>query len=86
MTPEAAHLVEYRRVPIDDDTCPVSPYPKGCFWAEPSVEHAAQLMRQVFDAPDDARALGARAKAHVERVLSVDAAGRRMADRLRGVA
>jgi glycosyltransferase involved in cell wall biosynthesis len=86
MTPETAHLVEYRRVPIDDDTCPVSPYPKGCFWAEPSVEHAAQLMRRVFDQPDDARALGERAKAHVEQVLSVDAAGRRMADRLRGVA
>ena len=42
-------------------------------------------MRRVFDRPDEARALGARAKAHVERVLSVEAAGRRMADRLRAI-
>lgn len=81
MTPEVAHLVEYRRVPIVED---LSPYPRGCHWAEPSAEHAADLMRRVYDRPDDARALGARAKAHAERVLSVEAAGRRMADRLRG--
>jgi glycosyltransferase involved in cell wall biosynthesis len=82
MTPEIAHLVEYRRVPIVED---LSPYPKGCHWAEPSIEHAAELMRLVFDRPNEARALGARAKAHVERVLPVEAAGRRMADRLRAI-
>jgi glycosyltransferase involved in cell wall biosynthesis len=83
MTPDTAHLVEYERVPINDDTCPVSPYPKGCFWAEPSVDHAAHLMRHVFNQPDEARALGERAKAHAEHVLSVETAGRRMAERLR---
>ncbi len=82
-TPDVAHLVEYRRVPIAED---FPPYPKGCHWAEPSVEHAAELMRRVFDRPDEARELGARAKAHAERLLSVDAAGRRMADRLRASA
>jgi glycosyltransferase involved in cell wall biosynthesis len=82
MSPDAAHLVESRRVPIVED---LSPYPKGCHWAEPSVEHAAALMRQVYDRPDEARALGNRAKAHAERVLSVEAAGRRMADRLRAI-
>jgi glycosyltransferase involved in cell wall biosynthesis len=80
MTPEVAHLVEYRRVPLVEDLCP---YPKGCHWADPSIEHAAELMRKVFDRPDEARTLGARAKTHAERVLSVEAAGRRMADRLR---
>ncbi|HVK15520.1 MAG TPA: glycosyltransferase family 4 protein [Fimbriiglobus sp.] len=83
MTPDAAHLVEYRRVPIIED---LDPYPKDCHWAEPSVEHAAELMRQVYDRPDEARALGERAKLHAERVLSVEAAGRRMADRLRATA
>jgi hypothetical protein len=82
MTPDVAHLVDYRRVPIVED---LSPYPKGCHWAEPSVAHAAELMWKVFDRPDEARALGARAKAHAERVLSVEAAGRRMADRLRAI-
>jgi glycosyltransferase involved in cell wall biosynthesis len=80
MSPDAAHLVEYRRVPIVEN---LDPYPKGCHWAEPSVEHAAELMRLVYDRPDEARALGERAKLHAGRVLSVEAAGRRMADRLK---
>ena len=42
-------------------------------------------MRQVYEQPDDARSLGQRAKAHAERVLSIEAAGRRMADRLRAL-
>ncbi len=80
MTPDAAHLVEYRRVPIVED---FDPYPRGCHWAEPSGEHAASLMRQVFDRPDAARELGSRARACAGRVLSIEAADRRMADRLR---
>jgi glycosyltransferase involved in cell wall biosynthesis len=83
MTPDVAHLVEYGRVPIVED---LSPYPKGCHWAEPSVEHASDLMRRVYDHSDDARTLGAKGKAHVERVLSVESAGRRMADRFRAAA
>jgi glycosyltransferase involved in cell wall biosynthesis len=80
MTPGVAHLVEFRRVPIAED---YPPYPKGCHWAEPSVGHAAELMRWVFDRPDEARELGARARVHAGRLLSMDVSGRRMADRLR---
>jgi glycosyltransferase involved in cell wall biosynthesis len=80
MAPDVAHLVGYRRVPITED---FSPYPKGCHWADPDIDQAAELMLRVYDRPDDARELGARAKAHAERALSIDAAGRRMADSLR---
>ena len=39
----------------------VGPYRAGEVWAEPSVSHAAELMREVFDAPEVARRRGASA-------------------------
>lgn len=82
MTPDVAHLVEYQRVAIEEEATEHRPYPKGSHWAEPSIEHAAALMRAVFDRPDDARALGDRARQYVEQVLSPAAAARRMMARL----
>ncbi|HEV3455172.1 MAG TPA: glycosyltransferase, partial [Thermoanaerobaculia bacterium] len=52
------------------------PYQRGSMWAEPDVEHAAALMRLVYDRPDLARAVGARARADVRRTLSPDAVAR----------
>jgi glycosyltransferase involved in cell wall biosynthesis len=80
MTRENSLLVDYRRVPI---TTKLPIYPRGAFWAEPSVEEAARLMRWVFEHPAAARNLGARAKAEVSRLLSPQSAGERMARRLR---
>ncbi|SDD67372.1 methyltransferase, FkbM family [Variovorax sp. CF079] len=58
------------------------PYDADLMWAEPSIEHAAALMRRVFDEPAWARELGARAKASAEASLSVHVAGRKVAQRL----
>ena len=79
MTPETSYLVDFTRVPIAADD---PPYRKGFVWAEPSVPHAASLMRRVFDHPEEARAVGARAKAEVAGKLSLAAAGTRMRSRL----
>lgn len=79
MTPENSYLVEYSRAVIEDDT---PPYPKGCVWAEPSVGHAAELLRRVYDRPDEARAKGERARAEMRELLSPIAAGARMKARL----
>jgi glycosyltransferase involved in cell wall biosynthesis len=79
MTPENSYLVNYTRAVIEDDT---PPYPKGCVWAEPSVEHAAALLRRVYDHPAEARAKGERARAELLRLLSPEAAGARMKARL----
>ncbi|HEX4606872.1 MAG TPA: glycosyltransferase family 4 protein, partial [Urbifossiella sp.] len=79
MTPETSYLVDFTRTTIEDDT---PPYPKGCVWAEPSVGHAAALLRRVYDHPDEARAKGARARAELLRLLSPEAAGARMKARL----
>jgi len=59
MTAETAYLVpwEYGAVPPGCD-----PYPAGAKWAEPDLEAAARIMRQVADDPAAARAVGQRAR------------------------
>lgn len=80
MTHANSLLVDHRIVAIEDDH---GPYPKGYTWAEPSIEHAATLMRWVFDHPNEAKELGHRAQEDVAKVLSVESAGKRMVARLR---
>lgn len=72
-------LVPYKLVKLGK---PIPPYDADLEWAEPSIEHAAQLMRRVYDNQAWAREVGARGKASAEANLSLDAAGRRIAARL----
>jgi glycosyltransferase involved in cell wall biosynthesis len=83
MTNDNSYLVSYDRVTIAED---VPPYPKGLVWAEPSVGHAAELMRRVVDRPDEARAVAARGRLDAARLFASEAAGRRMAARLEEIA
>jgi glycosyltransferase involved in cell wall biosynthesis len=64
---------------------PIPPYDADLEWAEPSVEHAARLMRRVYDDQAWAREIGARAKASAEANLSLEAAGLRIRARLEEV-
>ena len=61
---------------------PIPPYDAHLEWAEPSVDHAAQHMRRLYDDQGWARELGLRAQANVQASLSLEAAGRRFASRL----
>jgi glycosyltransferase involved in cell wall biosynthesis len=79
MTPGTSYLVGYERVPIPES---VAQYPRGSHWAEPSVEHAAELMRRVYDRRDESKAVGERARAAVSELMSLEAFGRRMAAQL----
>ncbi|MFL6537221.1 MAG: glycosyltransferase [Chthoniobacterales bacterium] len=79
MNHENSMLVDYEMVEITEDR-PV--YTKGNRWAEPSVEHAAQLMREVFDDREAAFAKARRVQPEIADLLSLEAAGRRMRDRL----
>ncbi len=72
-------LVPYKLVKLGK---PIPPYDADLEWADPSIEHAAQLMRRVYDNQAWAREVGARGKASAEANLSLDAAGRRIAARL----
>lgn len=64
----------------------IPPYQADFEWAEPSIEHAAQLMRRVYDDQDWAREIGARGKASAEVSLSLKVAGQKAAARLAEIA
>ncbi len=76
-------LVRYELVPLDQD---YGPYPKGSLWADPDVDHASQLMRFVYEHRDRAAEIGQQARRDIWSLLSPDAVGGRIAQRLRIVA
>ncbi|HEY2536886.1 MAG TPA: glycosyltransferase [Solirubrobacteraceae bacterium] len=78
-----SYLVEYELGRVGPD-CEIYP-PEGT-WAMPSVEHAAQLMRRVVERPEEAAAIGARAREDVLRELSPRATGAAMRGRLEELA
>jgi glycosyltransferase involved in cell wall biosynthesis len=75
-----SYLVRYDLVQIERD---VGPYRRGQVWAEPSVDHAAELMRRVYEARDEARERGRRARRDLAARFSEDAVGGRIAERLK---
>jgi glycosyltransferase involved in cell wall biosynthesis len=56
---------------------PQGPYPVGAVWAEPDVEHAADLMLALAAAPEIAAPKVAAARRRVQELYSPEAAGRR---------
>ncbi|MEZ5319970.1 MAG: glycosyltransferase [Vicinamibacterales bacterium] len=64
---ETAYLIDTPgTVPVDEAMTRRSPfYGPDHQWADPSTGHLATLMRRVFEAPDEARARGARAREHI---------------------
>jgi glycosyltransferase involved in cell wall biosynthesis len=61
-------------------------YPPEGEWAEPSIEHAAELMRRVHRAGEEASRKGERAQADIAELLSPEATGMRMRRRLEELA
>jgi glycosyltransferase involved in cell wall biosynthesis len=72
-------LVDYELVSVGKG---IPPYSEDSEWAEPSVDHAAQLMRKVYLDQEWSRALGATAKLASLNRLAPEVAGRRIARRL----
>ena len=60
----------------------VGPYAVGTPWAEPDIVHAGQLMRQLVDQPEQAHALGERARRDIQAHFSAQAVGQRLLARL----
>jgi len=79
MNSENSYLVDYTVGRVGPD-CEI--YPPEGEWADPSIEHAAQLMRRVFSEPAEAAAKGDRAAGNVASLLSAEVTGQRMRDRL----
>jgi glycosyltransferase involved in cell wall biosynthesis len=62
-----SYPVKYKLTPLQQD---YGPYSKGQIWAEPDIAHAAQLMRQVYDNPLEAKCLARRAAEDIRQLHS----------------
>jgi Glycosyl transferases group 1 len=83
MNDENSYLVDFAIGRVGAE-CEI--YPPEGEWADPSVEHAAELMRRVWSDPEEARRLGARAAEDVARKLSPQTTGEAMRRRLEELA
>lgn len=83
MTDENSYLVPYTLTEVGPGW---PPYPPESLWAEPDLNHAASLMRRVWENPDEAKARGERARQDIERTLSPEAVGKIMRARFEGLA
>jgi glycosyltransferase involved in cell wall biosynthesis len=72
-------LVDYQLVRLGRT---IPPYDADAYWAEPSLDHAGRLMRQVYENQNWAADLGARAKADANRRMSLQVASQHMTERL----
>jgi glycosyltransferase involved in cell wall biosynthesis len=79
MNAENSYLVDYEVGLVGPD-CEI--YPADGEWAQPSVEHAAELMRRVWENPEEAMACGVRAREDIARELSPQTTGAAMRARL----
>ncbi len=75
MSEENSYLVDYEIGRVGPE-CEI--YPSDGEWAEPSVEHAAELMRRVCEDAPEATRIGARAREDIARTLSAEATGAAM--------
>jgi predicted O-linked N-acetylglucosamine transferase (SPINDLY family)/glycosyltransferase involved in cell wall biosynthesis len=76
-------LVKYKLVPLAANC---GPYKKGNMWAEPDTEHAADLMRHVFNNYQEAQQVGTIAAKEIKSLLNPQIAGSRIKKRLEYVA
>lgn len=67
MDENSARLVRYREVEVE---VPDGPFQRGSVWAEPELDHAAELMRWVYEERAAAGALGARGARRVREKLA----------------
>jgi len=82
MTRENSWLVDWTPTAAD----PAMHAPPGTIWAEPSREHAAELMRQVVNQPRLAADRANRGRDELRALLAPAAAAQRMTSRLRAIA
>jgi glycosyltransferase involved in cell wall biosynthesis len=83
MAPDNSYLVSYKLVELDAE---YRPYEKGSVWADPDLDHAASLMRHVYENRDEARRVGQKAREGVLSHLHPDVVREIMIRRLLRVA
>lgn len=79
MDADTACMVGCRLVTIEKE---IPPFPAGGRWAEPDIRQAAAYMRKLYADRQFCMELSKRAKAHVQNILSMERAKKRMLSRL----
>lgn len=79
LSPGAHKLVRFTLGPVSQR---YAYYHPNMRWAEPDLEHASQLMREVFEQPDRARQQAAAAGAAIKAAFSLESVGRVARSRL----
>lgn len=79
MNQDNSFVVDYQLIDIDRD---YGPYRKGWKWADPNINHAAQLMKQAYENPELCRQIGAKAKQTIETELSTARVGQMIKEQL----
>lgn len=79
MTPMNSFPVDYELKPLAKT---VGAYEAGQLWAEADIDHAGWCLRELLEDPAKVKDIGARASADVRRILSPNAVGQQMRDRL----
>jgi glycosyltransferase involved in cell wall biosynthesis len=81
-------LVDYSVAQVDPIELTLNPgaelvYEPGALWAEPDIDQAARWMRHLYAEPELRRRLGSSGAETIRTRFNSEAAGRRMADRIR---
>jgi glycosyltransferase involved in cell wall biosynthesis len=80
MNTDNSLLVDYTMTELNEDS---GPYERGTRWAEPNLEHAANLLRWLYDHRAEGEALGARAAADIRRTLDPNITAAEIRQRVR---
>ncbi|MDP9957808.1 glycosyltransferase family 4 protein [Epilithonimonas hungarica] len=72
-------LVKYKMIKHEYD---LSVLPKNNYWSDPDTDHAAELMKFVFENQSYASEIGKKAKEDIQNYFSLDAIGKKMKKRL----
>lgn len=76
MDETCSYLVRAKEVEVQ---VPDGPFQRGSVWAEPELDHAAELLRRVYENPAAAAEVGARGARRVREVLAVEKVAARVA-------
>lgn len=79
MNSNNSYLVDYRLIPIERDR---GPYKRGFVWADPDLDHAARLMRHVYENREEASHVGRQAREDVLATLHPKVVGAQVMERL----
>jgi glycosyltransferase involved in cell wall biosynthesis len=74
-----SYLVPYKLTELEED---VGSYPAGSVWADPDLDAAARLMRQVVKQPEEARERGNRGRHTIQTEHSLEATTAFLAERM----